>query len=431
MYGGVSVNSASVIGSQGGLLGNPYDIYISAFDTFKSFSAVTTGVPNRPGVQYYSGEGLTDPGSTESFWSVFSKVISVAAPFVGGVVSVGLPLALGPLGAVLAPIAGVALNAAGKLAESGAGTESAIIGEVNESGAVERALLGECALQAVFSLGPDNMQKLGIDKTMARVTSRLSPTVDKVAPHLSTVLYEPALRLSLQQQVQPSLPLKEVKVGKRVPLPGANTSGTESGLDDNQSRFLRGLLGETVPVVGTTESFWGSVTGLLSTAISKAPAIISAAASGLNLINDIVNKGNQESGFDPAPAPISAVTFQGVAQRAMVGEAALQTLMELPSQEMEKIRGNQESLFDTTKKVLQTLGPIVIKAAPIVLDTVAPIVKDILASPKGSKPAEPSTTTAGGANAAVDGSSESDWDNFFKKQRDPQASKKLAPKVFH
>ena len=80
------------------------------------------------------------------------------------------PLVGGPVGA----LAGVALSAAGQLAES---AEESLDSEPSHDGIVERAILGEAALAAVMSKKRAKLESLGISKDMSTVVGQLNPTI--------------------------------------------------------------------------------------------------------------------------------------------------------------------------------------------------------------------------------------------------------------
>ena len=140
--------------------------------------------------------GASNYESEEGFFDFMKSAVRVGAPLVGGVLQKGLPLVLGPLGGPIGALAGVALNAAGKLAESTDAESGFDIQSVQE-GTLERAILAEAAFSAVqeMELHPEDEESIFSD--MKDYIMKVAPTIQKVAPHVMGAMMEPALRIAM------------------------------------------------------------------------------------------------------------------------------------------------------------------------------------------------------------------------------------------
>ena len=115
--------------------------------------------------RHNGNSGQNNISSEEGFLDILKGAVKVGAPFVGGVLKTGLPMALGPLGGPLGALAGVALNAASKLAESAEAEAGGLDMTTINEGAAERAVLAEAALAALqtMELQPDTQESIFSD----------------------------------------------------------------------------------------------------------------------------------------------------------------------------------------------------------------------------------------------------------------------------
>lgn len=430
---GGSINSASVIGS----FGNPYNDYIDAFD-MKPAEFRTPGVQPVPGLTFvcvptnrasknsaslgsrqidhagnsgtsrYNGGIGTGPyngnigiaasngsiGSNpynrgrvsnglnqnrfrdkgdqltdESFFSILRNAISIGAPILGDVFQTALPLALGPIGAPIGALASIALAAAGKHAESSS-AESYMPGNIGSDGAVERAILGEAALAAVMTMKRQQLEEDGILHDMAKTVKQLSPTVKQVSPHVMGTVTEPALRIALDSLKTTDKPDADSGFGS---IPFHQLYQEKGGVqkrhvDLNTEAFVQGLITESGGSEGE-EGWFDSVGDFFRKGISVAAPILSTAVNhGLPLL---ARAFGQESATE-APASALGISLESLGDRAVLGEAALQAVMRMPKHRLE-----EEGFFTTMFSVIKRITPIVLKAAPKVIQAVMPIVDDI------------------------------------------------------
>ena len=130
------------------------------------------------------------------FMDVLRKAASVGAPLLGKALNTALPIALGPIGGPVGALAGFALNAAGRLAES-ADAEALSDGPMNQEGSLERAIMAEAALSTLQSMQLPIELEEGIFTDMKSVVMGALPAVRKAAPHVMGAMMEPALRIAL------------------------------------------------------------------------------------------------------------------------------------------------------------------------------------------------------------------------------------------
>ena len=140
--------------------------------------------------------GQMSEAEEASFMEILKKAASVGAPLLGKALNTALPIALGPIGGPVGALAGFALNAAGRLAES-ADAEALSDGPTGQEGSLERAIMAEAALSTIQSmqLPPEIEESIFTD--MKSVVMKALPVVRKAAPHVMGAMMEPALRIAL------------------------------------------------------------------------------------------------------------------------------------------------------------------------------------------------------------------------------------------
>ena len=232
VYGGTT-NSASVIGKYG----NPYYDYIAAFGLSLPNDGLqlipVTGNPaiSAPVPRGYGDQPLRSAAMKDSFLGVkqpfgyqrgfsqtgfqhttqdgtsrrriggatreltdaeegwFGDILRTAAT-VGGAI---LPVVGGPIGA----LAGTALNAAAKLAES-TEAEGMIDDPTSQEGSMERAILAEATLRTMQSMELHPELEESIFTDMKSYVVKAWPAVRKAAPHVMGAMMEPALAMALK-----------------------------------------------------------------------------------------------------------------------------------------------------------------------------------------------------------------------------------------
>lgn len=344
-----------------------------------TFKANTGG-----GVVAHSTEG------EEGFFDFMRDALKVGAPLVGGALRAGLPIAMGPLGGPIGALAGLALNAAGKLAESadaesgGLDTSTANVHE----GSMERAVLAEAALTAVQTMNLNPADEESIFSDMKDYITKAAPTIKKVAPHIMGAMMEPALRVamdSLHKYNEKGLTGAEALEDEATAEPFRYTAVKSNQRGDLKAEaFINGVhrtltQGQESLDSESEEGFFDFICSAVRTA---APVVSSAAKVGLPILAKVLSSAAGAESLEDSTAPTGPVNLssQHLAKRAIAGEAALQALMKLPPKRLE-----EEGFFDVIGSVIKTVAPVVMKVAPTVISAINPTVGKILKAATGQE----------------------------------------------
>ncbi|KAH0555794.1 hypothetical protein GP486_006262 [Trichoglossum hirsutum] len=446
VYGG-DVNSASVIG----VWGNTFEVFLSAFNLPAIPAAGAPGVKSIPGLNFVSvptsgakktvpgkipnggavnghrggagesfGEHEDDEGFFDDFLSTVKKAINIGAPIAGSILQAGLPIAFGPIGAPIGALAGVALRAAGKAAEFEMAGESFSSDVKLDDGLVERAILGEAALAGILSMSKETLADESLFSHLKDIIKPLAPIIKTVAPKVIGTVTEPALRIALDALSKQNRPGTEANVIARVPkrsregFHAALTGVSLKGADPNAKAFVEALL-ESSP---DAESIWGdiaSIGSVIAKAIVPPGPVSSLISIGLSALAKSTESDFEGTSDASAAAAAVAISLDGLHQRAMLGEAALQALMQVP---VEKLK--EEGIFDIMASAIKAIAPTVFKAAPGIINAVVPIVKAALGPggefaipvPNGSTarpPLKKAKSTVGLANGSEFLGAVDDW----------------------
>lgn len=327
-----------------------------------------------------SGRSLDEEG----FFDFLKQGVKIGGPLLNGVLSAGLPMVLGPLGGPVGALASVAISAAGKLAESHTGAES--FGDPTE-GVAERAILAEAAFTAMMKMDKQKLAEEGFFDDMRKVISRVGSVVKNVAPKVLDVVAEPTLRLALDAlQKGPHggaegfyAPTGGALISGGVPAPGGarrpHTGGARKSLhlaaDSGSEAFMARLAAASSE---DSEGFFDFLGGIASKAI-KSPVLMEVAKNGLPLLQHIFTESDIADEAPPVMAPM-----EGLRERAVLGEAALQAAMKAPQHILE-----EEGFFDIMASVVRKVGPVVMKAAPQIIKAVSPVVSSIIKQGSGAE----------------------------------------------
>ncbi|KAK6854769.1 ATP synthase F1 [Apiospora arundinis] len=301
------------------------------------------------------------------------KGIKVGGPILNNVLGTALPIALGPLGGPISSLASIAISAAGKLAEASR----------------ERAIMAEAAFQAMMKMDHQTLAEEGFFGDMWNIAKKMAPVVKQVAPKVLQVVGQPALQIALQSlgNVQKSgaegltfdAPRGRQQLQRRRASPthhrqqqqhhyGRNipNSGPEAFL----TRF------EAAASAGE-EGFFDDIFRVAKKAVSVAGPVLSTVAKhGLPLLQGMLT----EADFgDEQPHDMSSAVanMEGLQERAILAEAALQAAMNAPQHVLE-----EEGFFSFMADAVRTIAPIVAKAAPVVIKAVGPVVNGLLSGPR-------------------------------------------------
>ena len=335
---------------------------------------------SRPGNVVSSGHSLNEEG----FFDFLKQGVKIGGPLLNGVLSTGLPMVLGPLGGPVGALASVAISAAGKLAESHTGAES--FGDPTE-GVAERAILAEAAFTAMMKMDKQKLAEEGFFDDMRKVISRVGSVVKNVAPKVLDVVAEPTLRLALDALQKGShgsaegfyAPTGGALVLGRAPTPGGArrppTGGARKSLhlaaDSGSEAFMARLAAASSE---DSEGFFDFLGGIASKAI-KSPVLMEVAKYGLPLLQHALTESAIADEAPPVMAPM-----EGLRERAVLGEAALQAAMKAPQHILE-----EEGFFDIMASVVRKIGPVVMEAAPQIIKAVSPVVSGIIKQESGAE----------------------------------------------
>lgn len=327
--------------------------------------AINGTTPTRALKPYNNVQTLTIPTGClhdeEGFMDIFDTALKIGGPILSGIG--------GPIGC----LANVALSTAGSVARS-LGAEGAIEQPSTVSsapeGTVERAVLAEAALRAVLEMDEQTLEEEGLLDIMKSVVKTMAPVVKETAPKVLEVVGSAALKLAVDA------------------LKGNNTNGAEGFCEiptnpattrpivrlthlstTGQDAFVQRV------AAATEADAEGFLDGLMSVGsfVAKgfqtvAPVLADVAKVGLPLLLG----GRAESEVvGPEPTPMQAM--DGIWQRAVVAEAALQAVLQVPQDVLE-----EEGFFSSIGEHLKSVASVVTKYAPDVIKVVTPVVKNLM-----------------------------------------------------
>ncbi|KAM0437439.1 hypothetical protein ACHAPT_001801 [Fusarium lateritium] len=397
--GGQRSNSGNAIG---GVYGNNYDAFIGLFNigqnafgtatNVKSIDFQTNGSPplgtglnGGPTSDFNNtspGKGLN--GSVTNGQNRSSVPSSDQAEFmdilkaVTGATSTILPIAsslLGPIGSLAAAAAGHFL---GKLASENIQSKSSLAGKpANDHTTAARALVADAALEAILSAdySPEHEEVI---RKMKDIWSTSAPKVDALVPVLTPGLTEYALDIASYRLERGT--------------PGTTRQGQESILlrerrdlgisiheaDGTETAFVQAMYGPTRPLDGA-EGSWDWLGSVVSAVGTVAAPIVSQVAS--SAISGVV--GSLGGLFRNEPMSNSLIPNEEVTRillkRALMADTALQALMTLPREKLERLQvthndsGESEGLVDFIKTGVQKYGPAALNFAQKMANKYVPI----------------------------------------------------------
>ncbi|EMT69043.1 trypsin-like cysteine/serine peptidase domain-containing protein [Fusarium oxysporum II5] len=356
--GGFDSNSGTTIGNPHG---NNYDDLISLFDKRTIFGDIgrvqvvqtqdrTTSMNEPYGLSKgYPGRAFETPRfDEESFFDTLKSVahvgrdaFPVASPF------------LGSIGGHLSAVAGTLL---GSLTESALSQSTDIVAH----GPAERAVLAEAALQAVLASEHDEYVTEVINK-MGQFWKAGAPKADTLAPAITPILAQCSVELS--NQVAPET--EDSKGPYFRDRRRLEVDITESAAMNGGAAFIQGILGPTRQLEGGRDvaQWLGPV---LITAASESKPLTSkpasAALSGLGRLD------REELSIESSTSSANEDATRILIKRAVLADAALQAVMSLPRERLDRFRpvdgdGDVTGIFDFMKDVVQKLGPIALDVA--------------------------------------------------------------------
>ncbi|KAJ4173409.1 hypothetical protein NW754_012414 [Fusarium falciforme] len=297
---------------------------------------------------------------------------------VAGVGSAVLPIAsslLGPMGSLAGMAAGHFL---GKLTRESMQSESGMAGMPGDDDAIAaRALVAEAALEAILSAN-ESPEHEEVIKKMKDIWSTSAPNVDALAPVLTPGLTECALDIASHR-------LERATTGttrqgqESTLLPERRDLGIsihEAG--GAEAAFVQAMYGPTRPLADA-EGGWGWLGSVISTVGKAAVPIVGKVASGAlsGVVGSLGGLLRSESMSDSVSPNEEATRI--LLKRALMADTALQALMTLPREKLERLQvthnnsGETEGIIDFIKTGVQKLGPTVLNAAKNMANKYVPI----------------------------------------------------------
>ncbi|RKL17174.1 hypothetical protein BFJ68_g4681 [Fusarium oxysporum] len=371
--GGFDSNSGTTIGNANG---NNYDDLISLFDKRTIFGDIgkvqivqtqdrtvssctfiydvsdscQTSINEPYGLNRgYPGRAFETPRfDEENFFDTLKSVAHVgrdafpiASPF------------LGPIGGHISAVAGTLL---GSLTESTLSHSTDIVAH----GPAERAVLAEAALQAVLASEHDEYVTEVISK-MGQFWKAGAPKADTLAPAITPILAQCSVEL-LNKVVPETEDSRGPYFRDRRRL---EVDIIESAAMNGGAAFIQGLLGPTRQLEGGRDvAEW--LGPMLITAVSESKPLTSkpasAALSGLGRLD------REELSIESSTSSTNEDATRILIKRAVLADAALQALMSLDRERLERFRladgdGDEISIFDFMKDKVQILEPIALEVA--------------------------------------------------------------------
>ncbi|KAK6075472.1 ATP synthase F1 [Seiridium cupressi] len=298
----------------------------------------------------------------EEFLGFLQDAIKVGGP----ILNHAFPLALGPLGGPISSLASVAIAAAGRFAESG--TESGGLEAAATDGLIEHAILADAAFQAMLRMDNHTLAEEGFFIDVWKYAKKIAPAVKNIAPKVLDVVTQPALQIALQSlgHVQKGdsesfyLVSKGRKSGSASPRRNSNLPPSGDGA----------FLGRFQAAAANEESLIGDIFGIAK----KAVTVVGGPGAGFLVGGglDILQGALGEASFEEEKVSVIS-NIEGLEERAVLGEAVLQAAINGPQSFLE-----EGGFFSSMADIVKNIAPTVLKAAPGILEAVAPIVNNIL-----------------------------------------------------
>lgn len=304
----------------------------------------------------------------DEFFEILKVGIKLSAPTLSNILEVHSPIVLGSVGSAVGALAGAVLVAAGKFSSFSSSLVHDFRQGLPYDGIVERAILGEAAFSVVMSMKRRRLEEEGIFANMAAVVKQLSPATKRVAPYIMDTLTAPALRIALDalhNRADNSAARYSSASSQGTPFAQSFTpSGTT--LDGDAETFVKRLSAHSV-------DHDDSIDRIIQIGFREAGPVLTAVASeGLQYLASslpefAVSGGNGAASHNPY--------IDGLPERAMLGEAALQALMKVPKNRLD------EGTFDIMARSVARIGNAVLRSAPGLIEDIGFLTKAIITVP--------------------------------------------------
>ncbi|KAF2203867.1 hypothetical protein GQ43DRAFT_478690 [Delitschia confertaspora ATCC 74209] len=249
--------------------------------------------------------------------------------------------------------------------EDETGEDEADVDEAADSayeGVAERAMLTEAAFLTFCQLGPVKAKKLGyLDPVMSYV-AKYSRTCGRAGTIVFPRMMAPAL-LATVAKIKQQAEAGDSETGDPtapVAVEDAGSGGFGPRLTANREAIIEEL-NKSIESSGS-EAFDGNMGAIISNGLRiPGPIIANVAQTDLS---DFVQRAEaafgQESNLEAAMEDETSVEYlyDGMAQRALIGEAMLETILNIPADKQ-----RQEGIFSWVGKAVQQVGKTI--AAPV------------------------------------------------------------------
>lgn len=348
MYGLGNKNSASVIR---GTFGNFFQAYQASFQSPLSSLNDVRGMKllQAPVVEDQFDDQISD---AEDFWATFKTVAGMGAKIGSTILSTGSPF-LGPIAGPIAAAAGTAIGIAGNLINQ---PESDLESAPDYKAHASRAILSEAALQTVLKMDSRQWKKYGLSQKMSSAFKKNKDAIGPLSKQLAPALMDAAVRISVAHTDTDAA--ATASSYPHVPVP----TTTESAMDPDIDAFAKGLQ-TAARNGGHEEGFLDFLGPIIKVGMKVVPAVVGAIAG--------------ESSMNPVAVPNHDSIDDHVrilCHRSLMGEAALQALVNIPPSAM-----HEEGFFSDLIGAVKDIGSTVIRVAPSVVKTVAPLALEAVA----------------------------------------------------
>ena len=306
------------------------------------------------------------------FLAILKSGIRLSDPVLDDILEVHSPMVLGPtVGSPIGALAGAILAAAGKIALDTSAPVHEFRQGLTYDGVVERAILGEAAICAVMSMKTRRLEEIGVLADMAKVVKQLAPTTKKIAPFIMHTLTGVALRISLD-----ALSNGNTKFSLSDSLANESSSKVPRGYNNDAnvgSELFVPRLSRTCAKLDGTGNATNDADTIIQIGFREAgPVLTSVADSGLQTLSTALpdHPAGGETG-DLAHLP----HIEGLPERAMLGEAALQALMNVQPRELD------DSAFDIMARTIAKIGLIVARSSHGLMEDIGFIIKAAVVAP--------------------------------------------------
>ncbi|KAF5596702.1 hypothetical protein FPCIR_3913 [Fusarium pseudocircinatum] len=282
--------------------------------------------------------------------------------------------------------------AAGSLVSHVVGAETISSGKATKlSGVSEGALLAEASLQAVFAIE----QSAELDEIIAAMKDNWTanaPQVEKLSELLAPYLAEAArCIIEYHQEDEATGNVTSSKAPKR-----RNLGIRQFPVSEATKGFVKGLFEPTLPLTGREDVF-SSLGPALRSAVSAVEQIVCQAGTTAVDMN-IPKLLTKYKGPAPSAGDIEATRV--LVQRAIMADAAYQSLSTLPREKLQVLKvipldtelPPADNIFDFVKNVIQKIGPVCLHDARQAVHKFFPLLVDTPA--KAPKPAPAKTASS-------------------------------------